>query len=144
MSKPLPKGKFAWKKVMPTEGHVLAEKEHVKRRWILEVDLDYPVELHKANNGYPRALEKTKIEKEWMSDYQKILEGELGSNQNETKLVLTLRDKKNYVVHYRNLQFYLKEGMILQRVHRTLEFDQECWRRPYNRMNTEFRKQETN
>ena len=38
---------------------------------MLEVDLDYPVELHKANNGYPLALEKTKIEKEWMSDYQK-------------------------------------------------------------------------
>ena len=34
--------------------------------------------------------------------------------------------------------------MILQRVHRTLEFDQECWMRPYNRMNTEFRKQATN
>ena len=64
----------------------------------------------------------------------------MGSNQNETKLVLTLQDKKNYVVHYRNLQFYLKEGMILQ----TLEFDQECWMRTYNRMNTEFRKQATN
>lgn len=68
----------------------------------------------------------------------------MGSNQNETKLVLTLQDKKNYVVHYRNLQFYLKEGMILQRVNRTLEFDQECWIRPYNQMNTEFRKQATN
>lgn len=145
MSKPLPKGKFAWKKVMPTEEQILAKKEHAKcGGWILEVDLDYPVKLHKANNGHPLALEKTKIEKEWMSDYQKILEGELGSNQNETKLVLTLQDKRNYVVHYRNLQFYLKEGMILQRVHRTLEFDQECWMRPYNRMNTEFRKQATN
>lgn len=78
MSKPLPKGKFAWKKVMPTEEQILAKKEHAKRRWMLEVDLDYPVELHKANNGYPLALEKTKIEKEWMSDYQKNPGGGVG------------------------------------------------------------------
>lgn len=31
MSKPLPKGKFAWKKVMPTEEQILAKKEHAKR-----------------------------------------------------------------------------------------------------------------
>lgn len=108
MSKPLLKGKFEWKKMMPTEEQILATKEHAKHGWILEVDLDYPVELHKVNNGYPLALEKTKIEKEWMSDYHKNLAGELGLNQNETKLVLTLEDKKNYVIHYINLQFYLR------------------------------------
>ena len=56
------------------------------------------------------------------------------------KLLLTLEDKSNYVVHYRNLQFYLKQGMKLKRVHRVLEFEQECWMEPYIRMNTEFRK----
>ena len=44
----------------------------------------------------------------------------------------------------RNLQFCLKLGMKLKKVHRTLEFDQECWMEPYIRMNTEFRKQATN
>ena len=56
------------------------------------------------------------------------------------KLLLTLQDKNNYVVHYRNLQFYLKQGMKLKRVHRVLDFDQECWMEPYILMNTEFRK----
>ena len=56
------------------------------------------------------------------------------------KLLLTLEEKKNYVVHYRNLQFYLKMGMKLKRVHRVLEFEQECWMEPYIRINTEFRK----
>ena len=54
--------------------------------------------------------------------------------------LLTLEDKSNYVVHYRNLHFYLKQGMKLKRVHRVLEFEQECWMEPYIRMNTEFRK----
>jgi len=56
------------------------------------------------------------------------------------KLLLTLEDKNNYVVHYRNLQFYLKQGMKLKRVHRVLEFEQECWMELYIRLNTEFRK----
>lgn len=87
---------------------------------------------------------KKKIEKERISDYQKILAGELGLKPNETKLVLTLQDKKNYVVHYRNLQFYLKLGMKLKQVHSTLEFDQECWMKHYIRMNTKLRKKATN
>ena len=56
------------------------------------------------------------------------------------KLLLTLQNKNSYVVHYRNLQFYLKQGMKLKRVHKVLEFEQECWMEPYIRMNTEFRK----
>ena len=60
--------------------------------------------------------------------------------QDSKKLLLTLQDKKNYVVHYRNLQSYLKQGMKLKRVHKVLEFEKECWMEPYIRMNTEFRK----
>ena len=53
MSKPLPKRKFAWKTVIPTEEQILAKREKAKRGWILVVNLDYPVVLHKAHNGYP-------------------------------------------------------------------------------------------
>ena len=59
---------------------------------------------------------------------------------NTEKLVLTLEDKEKYVVHYKNLQFYLRKGMRLKKVHRVKEFDQEPWMEPYIRMNTEFRK----
>ena len=58
--------------------------------------------------------------------------------------MLTLEDKNNYVTHYRNLQFYLKQGMKLKKVHRVLEFDQERWMKPYIEMNTEFRKEAKN
>ena len=76
-----------------------------------------------------------------MSDYQKILIKDLELKLPDTeKLLLTLEDKSNCVVHYRNLQFYLKQGMKLKSVHRVLEFEQECWMEPYIRMNTEFRK----
>ena len=46
------------------------------------------------------------------------------------KLLLTLKDKESYVLHYGNLQFYLNQGIKLRRVHRALEFEQECWVEP--------------
>ena len=61
--------------------------------------------------------------------------------RNTEKLMLTLEDKEKYVTHYKNLQFYLSQGMRLKKVHRVIEFDQEQWMEPYIRMNTEFRKQ---
>ena len=46
-----------------------------------------------------------------MSEYQKSLINDLELKlPNNEKLLLTLKDKENYVVHYRNLQLYLKRG----------------------------------
>ena len=145
MSKPLPKSGFKWKRVMPTEEEILNKKENAKKGWILEVDLEYPVELHKEHNSYPLAPEKKVVKKENVSDYQNNLIKELDLKLPDSKkLLLTLEDKKDYVVHYENLKFYLKQGMKLRRVKRVLEFEQECWMELYIRMNTEFRKQAKN
>ena len=145
MSKPLPKSGFKWKRVMPTEEEIMNKKENAKKGWILEVDLEYPAELHKEHNSYPLAPEKKVVKKENMSDYQNNLIKELDLKlPNSNKLLLTLEDKNDYVVHYENLKFYLKQGMKLRRVKRVLEFEQECWMEPYIQMNTEFIKQAKN
>ena len=60
---------------------------------------------------------------------------------NSEKLVLTLEDKNNYVVHYKNLQLYLEKRMCLKKVYREIEFGQERWMEPCIQMNTEFRKE---
>ena len=141
MSKPLPKRDFKWKGVMPTEEDIVKKKENANNGWILEVDLEYPKELHEEHNSFPLAPEKRQVKNEWMSEYQNSLIKDLDLKPPKcNKLLLTLQDKNNYVVHYRNLQFYLKQGMKLKRVHKVLEFEQECWMEPYIRMNTEFRK----
>ena len=145
MSKPLPKSGFKWKRVMPTEEEILNKKENAKKGWILEVDLEYPPDLHKEHNSYPLAPEKKVVKTEKMSDYQNKLIKDLKLKlPNSKKLLLTLEDKNDYVVHYENLKFYLNQGMKLKRVKRALEFDQECWMEPYIRMNTEFRKEAKN
>ena len=56
------------------------------------------------------------------------------------KLAPNLMSKKNHVVHYRNLQYYLSEGLILKMVHRILQFKQSAWMKPYIGFNTQKRK----
>ena len=60
------------------------------------------------------------------------------------KLVCNLYDKKNYVVYIRSLKQVLTHGLILKKVHRVIQFNQEAWLKPYIDMNTELRKQAKN
>ena len=130
---------------MPTEEQIMRMKPNSKKGWILEVDLEYPAHLHDAHNDYPLAPEKKVINREQMSEYQRRLVADLDLAMPKTeKLVLMLEDKEKYVVHCSNLQFYLRQGMRLKKVHRVIEFDQEPWMEPYIRMNTEFCKQAKN
>jgi len=39
------------------------------------------------------------------------------------KLVPNLLDKTNYVCHYHNLQFYIKHGLALSKIHRVISFE---------------------
>ena len=44
-------------------------KEDSKKGLILEVDLEYPEELHNLHNDYPLAAEKTKVGENMLSEY---------------------------------------------------------------------------
>jgi len=52
------------------------------------------------------------------------------------KLTPYLRNKTNYVVHYRNLHFYMDMGMKLTKIHKVMEFGQSRWLKPYIDFNT--------
>ena len=54
-------------------------------------------------------------------------------------MVPNLYDKNNYVIHVRALDQALKYGLILEKVHRAVEFDQSAWLAPYINFNTELR-----
>ena len=112
---------------------------------ILEVDLEYPKELHDLHNEYPCAPEKMIITNDMLSDYaRKIKEEHSVSSGKVPKLVTTLYDKEKYVLHYRNLQLYLSLGLKVKKIHRVLEFDQSSWLKEYIDFNTEMRKNAKN
>jgi hypothetical protein len=59
-------------------------------------------------------------------------------------LIPTLKDKKNYVVHYRNLQLYIELGMKITKIHRILVFHQKAWLKTYIDFNSNMRKHAKN
>ena len=87
---------------------------------ILEVDLEYPKNLHDAHNEYPLAPESLKI-------------------NNIPKLIPNLKDKTKYILHYKNLQQYLSLGMVLKKVHRGIKFNERPWLKDYIQLNTDLR-----
>ena len=93
--------------------------------YLLEVDFKYPTDLHDSHNDLPFMCDKMKINK-------------------VKKLVPNLKDKKNYVIHIRVLDEALRHGLVLERIHRAIEFNQTDWMKPYIDFNTKPRTAATN
>ena len=55
-------------------------------------------------------------------------------------IVCNLYDKKDYVVHIRSIKQALNHGLILKKVQRVLQINQEAWLKTYIDMNTELKK----
>ena len=138
MSQPLPTHGFRW----------LSEEEIARIRiqslmddaedgYIFEVDLHYPDHLHQRHNDYPLAPERLTIDQSMLSPLQQQFPKH--QKKSTTKLTPNLRDKTNYVVHYRNLKFYLEQGLVLTKIHRVLTFKQSAWLKSYIDFNTQQR-----
>ena len=101
MSQCLPTGGFKWMSRKKMEKINLASCTADREKgMIIEVDLEYPRELHELHNDYPVAAEKLKINKEMLSPYCKNIQEEYRISIGQAaKLIPALGDKKNYVLH---------------------------------------------
>ena len=124
MSKPLPVGEFEWMSEEELgDWERFVEEEGVG--CILEVDLEYPAELHDFHNDFPLAPEKLTLGK-------------------VEKLTQNLRDKEAMVLHGKNLQLYLSLGMKLKLIRRGLKFAEKDFMKCYIEKNTSLRSQAKN
>ena len=146
MSQYLPTANFKWMTDKEISKIDLGKyKADSKNGLIVEVDLEYPQELHDMHNDYPVTPEKVKVSNNMLSAYcKKIAEKYSISIGLVSKLIPTLRDKKEYVLHYHNLQLYLGLGLKIKKVHRVLKFDQSPWLEQYIDFNTEKQKHAKN
>ena len=118
MSQPLPTGGFCWVDIKPDEISKLVNSS--EKGYLLEVDIRYPRELHDYHNDLPFMCER-------------IVIGRV------EKLVPNLYYKKRYVIHIRALDQALKHGLVLECIHRAIEFKQLAWMKEYIDFNTKLR-----
>ena len=114
--------------------------------YIVEVDLEYPDDLHNLHSDFPLAPTKDKIDAYWLSDYQRELLEQMQVNAPppNKKLIQTLFPKTKYTLHYQTLKLYVELGVKVTKVHRALAFKQSKWLAPYVQLNTQKRKEAQN
>ena len=118
MSQSLPTGGFKWVSLKPSKISQLAKRK--SKGYLLEVDVKYPRELHDSHNDLPFMCECMKI-------------------NGIKKLIPNIFDKKRYVIHIRALNQALKHGLVLEHIHRAIEFEQSAWMKEYIDFNTKLR-----
>ena len=93
--------------------------------YILEVDIEYPKNLYTLHSDLTFLPERMKINK-------------------CIKLACTVQDKENYAIHISALKQALNHGLVLKKVHRIIQLDQEAWLKPYIEMNNRLRTEAKN
>ena len=111
----------------------------------MEVDLQYPKSIHDDTNDFPLAVEKKSTSISHLSPYNKeYLQSENIKFVPTEKLVPDLNDKKNYVCSLKNLQLYMRKGLVLENIHRVLAADQTNFAKSYIDFNSCKRKEAKN
>ena len=110
----LPTSGFKW--TDPKEFNLNRYTSNSSKGCVFKVDLEYPKELSELHNDYPLALDKIEIKREILSEYQlKIADLYNVPVGNVKKLVPNFFYKEKYVIHYENLQLYLRLGLKLKK-----------------------------
>ena len=110
MSQLLPTGEFRWVEFREDRSPKTIVEELVVKKdhgYLLEVDVVYPRKLHDYHNDLPFMCTKMKI-------------------NSVEKLVPNLYYKHKYVVHIKALKQAIDHGLVLEKIHRTIEFKQSA------------------
>ena len=99
--------------------------ENNKYGALLEVDIEYPKELHILHRDLPFLAERKVINK-------------------TSKLITSFENKKEYVIHIAALKQALNHGLKLKKVHRVIKYRQVTWMKSYIDKNTKLRMESKN
>jgi hypothetical protein len=106
MKRKLPLGDFRW--LGDSERDEMMRDHDLIRACTLEVDLEYPKELHDRDNDYPMAPESIRV----------------NATDPVPKLTPNFNTKSRYVVHHEVLRYYLSRGLKLTAIHRGVSYSE--------------------
>ena len=105
--------------------------------YFLEVDLKYPDNIKQKTKYFPFCPENKKINPDKYNEYMNSIKPE--NYTKSKKLICDWTDKKKYLIHYRMLKFYVRHGMMVEKIHEIISFKQSKWLESYISFNTQKR-----
>ena len=124
MSQPLPFDEIKFDNNVTLED-ILNTPDDSDIGYFVEVDLTYPNNIKEKTKNFPFATVNKKINPDDFNDYMKEIRP--NTYVQSSKLICDWSDKKNYLVHYRMLKFYIRYGLIVDKVHSVISFKQSRW-----------------
>ena len=106
-----------------------------------EVDLKYPDIIKEKTKNFAFGPVNQKSNPDDFSDYMKTIKPDAYTQK---KLICDWSDKKNYLIHYGILKFYIRHGMIVDKIHDIISFKQSRWLEKYIISTTQKRNQAVN
>ena len=103
--------------------------------YFIELDLTYPNDIKEKTRNFPFAPMNKKINPNNFNDYMREMKPD--TYIQSSKLICDWSDKKNYLIHYRMLKFYIRHGMEVVKVHNIISFKQSRWLEKYINFNTQ-------
>ena len=127
MSQTFPVNGFKWIKELLKFNQPISMEDFIKifdennnKGCIIEVHVEYQKNLLNLHKDLLFLAERKKIE-------------------NSKKLICSIHDKKNYVVHIKALKQTINDKLMFEKVHRVIQFNQGVFLTPYFHMNTQSR-----
>ena len=150
MNQKLPLDGYKWTDVsIFTDDFVKNYDANGDKGYLLEVDVEYPIEMRIADEHLPfsseRKVKSTNSDSNYEFDeitraHRKVYKTFNINPEPHNKLIASVRDKNQYVLHISTLKQALCHGLTLSKVYRVIEFNQSAWLKPYIDMNTIFRR----
>ena len=141
MSQPLPFDETKIDKSIKLED-ILNTPADTDIGYFVEVDLKYSDNIEEKTKNFPFAPVNKKNNPDDFNDYMKTIK--LNTYTQTKKLLCDWSDKKIYLIQYRMLKFYIRYGMIVDKVHNIISFKQRRWLKKYINFNTQKRNQAVN
>ena len=141
MSEPLPYDEIKFDNNVNLED-ILNTPDDSGVGYFVEIDLKYPDSIKYKTRNFPFAPMNKKINPDNFNDYMKEIKPD--NFTPSKKLICDWFDKKNYLVLYRMLKFYIRHGMIVDKVHNIISFRQSRWLEKYINFNTQKRNKAKN